>query len=380
MTITGDGTLTAKGGSNCGYNAGIAAGTIDINGKIHATGIKPDNVTFSASSDSGIYASTSININESAELIATGSNDSGKAIAGSSLATLINNIAGTGWTDTEGTAGKADIAKGEHGINDLENYKKVQFPKAPDPAPSGGGSTPTVNAVDKVVKMINDLPEPDKVTVNDEKAIREAREAYNALSDTERQDSKLTQAVKNKLGDCETALDKAKKADEDQKAADGVSKQIAVLPDDPAKASEADAQAAYGAYMALTDAQKALLSDDAKQKVAAYKYFYEVKYAEAQKVKMSSAKAKKGGKAVVKWKKNKAADGYLLYYKAKGVKAKKVNIKNSKTVKTTVKKLKDGKVYSFKVRSYTKVNDPSTGKTKNVYGKWSKAKKVRAKK
>ena len=50
-------------------------------------------------------------------------------------------------------------------------------------------------------------------------------------------------------------------------------------------------------------------------------------YAEAQKVKMSSAKAKKGGKAVVKWKKNKAADGYLLYYKAKGVKAKKVRAK-----------------------------------------------------
>ena len=146
------------------------------------------------------------------------------------------------------------------------------------------------------------------------------------------------------------------------------------------KKEEADAQAAYGAYMALTDAQKTLLSDDAKQKVAAYKYFYEVKYAKAQKVKLTSVKAKKGGKAVVKWKKNKAADGYRLYYKAKGVKAKYVNIKSSKTVKTTVKKLKDGKVYSFKVRSYTKVNDPSTGKAKKVYGKWSKAKKVKAKK
>ena len=248
------------------------------------------------------------------------------------------------------------------------------------PDPSGGGNVPYVDSVQRVVNKIKALPDPERVTLNDEKAVNEANKAFNDLTDAQKGDSRLTPELKSKLEDCVNALDKARKDKEDQEAADKVSGMIDALPDDPEKAGKDDAQAAYGAYMALTDAQKALLSDDAKQKVAAYKYFYEVKYAEAQKVKMSSAKAKKGGKAVVKWKKNKAADGYLLYYKAKGVKAKKVNIKNSKTVKTTVKKLKDGKVYSFKVRSYTKVNDPSTGKAKKVYGKWSKAKKVRAKK
>jgi hypothetical protein len=81
-------------------------------------------------------------------------------------------------------------------------------------------------------------------------------------------------------GGAEAKIAEHKKTKEDQEAADKVSKQIEALPDDPAKASEADAQAAFDAFMKLTDAQKALLSDDAKQKVAAYKYFYEVKYAE----------------------------------------------------------------------------------------------------
>ncbi len=251
-----------------------------------------------------------------------------------------------------------------------------------DNTPSGGGSGGGADTdnIQQLIDKINALPDPNKVTVNDENAIKEAREAYNILSDTEKQDSRLTQSIKDKLEDCETALEKAMKDKEDQEAADKVSGLVEALPADPAEASEADAQAAFDAYMALTDAQKALITDDAKQKVAAYKFYYEARYAEAQKVKMSSVKAKKGRKAAVKWKKNKDADGYLLCYKAKGVKAKKVNIKSYKTVNKTVTKLKAGKVYTFKIRPYTKVENPSTGNMKTVYGKWSKAKKIRAKK
>ena len=67
-------------------------------------------------------------------------------------------------------------------------------------------------------------------------------------------------------------------------------------------------------------------------------------------------------------------------YKAKGTKAKKVNIKNAKTLKKTVKKLKAGKKYSFKIRTYTKVEDLSIGTMKTVYGKWPSAKKAKIKK
>ena len=99
-----------------------------------------------------------------------------------------------------------------------------------------------------------------------------------------------------------------------------------------------------------------------------------------QKVKLKSVKAKKGRKAVAKWKKTSAANGYQLKYKAKGVKAKKVNIKSARTLKKTVKKLKAGKVYTFKVRSYTMVqNLADPDKPIKVYGKWSKGRRVKAK-
>jgi hypothetical protein len=62
------------------------------------------------------------------------------------------------------------------------------------------------------------------------------------------------------------------------------------------------------------------------------------------------------------------------------VKTKKVYIKSYKTVKKTIKKLKAGKVYSFKIRPYKKVEHLLTGKMKKVYGKWSKVKKIKAKK
>ena len=82
----------------------------------------------------------------------------------------------------------------------------------------------------------------------------------------------------------------------------------------------------------------------------------------------------------LKWKKKSSADGYQLYYKAKGTKAKKVTINNVKTVKKTVKKLKAGKKYSFKIRTFNKVEDLKTGKLIKVYGKWSGVKKAKAKK
>ena len=86
----------------------------------------------------------------------------------------------------------------------------------------------------------------------------------------------------------------------------------------------------------------------------------------APKVKLLAAKNVKKRAVKIKWKK---IDGVAGYQVAVGGK-KKFTTKNS----IKIKKLKKKKKYAVKVRAYT----VSGGK--NVYGMWSKAKKVKIKK
>lgn len=90
-------------------------------------------------------------------------------------------------------------------------------------------------------------------------------------------------------------------------------------------------------------------------------------------IKKATAKSKK---ATLKWKKVSGATGYeiLTATNKKFKKAKKVTIKKSKTVSTTVKKLKGGKKVFIKMRAFTKVGSVT------VYGDYSKVKQVRIKK
>lgn len=150
---------------------------------------------------------------------------------------------------------------------------------------------------------------------------------------------------------------------------------ISSLPDDPAKANADDVANAVEAYKALPDTAKGSISSSELDKLQAA-----VDYpAAAIKAKISSVKAVKGRKAVIKWKKSNGADGYQLSYKAKGIKAKQINISNAGTLRKTVKKLKAGKKYAFRIRTYTKVENLSDGAIKKVYGKWSNVKKIKAK-
>lgn len=89
---------------------------------------------------------------------------------------------------------------------------------------------------------------------------------------------------------------------------------------------------------------------------------------------LKSVKAKKR-KAVLKWKQQKEVSGYEIYMsKKKKSGYKRVGtVKKAKKVQFTVKKLKKGKTYYFKIRSFKKVN-----KTK-VYSKYSNIKRVRVK-
>ena len=84
-----------------------------------------------------------------------------------------------------------------------------------------------------------------------------------------------------------------------------------------------------------------------------------------------------GGKQQItlKWKSQKNITGYQIEYSLKKdfSGAKKVTIKKAKTLTTTIKKLKDGKTYYVRIRTYTTV------KKKDYYSTWSKAKTVKTK-
>ena len=106
-------------------------------------------------------------------------------------------------------------------------------------------------AADGVMAKINALPET--IAVSDETAIQEARAAYDALTDTQKQ----LVANLDKLEQAETALEAAKKAEADKAAAQAVVDKINAL-------TEADKEAiaaARAAYNALTDDQKALVTN-----------------------------------------------------------------------------------------------------------------------
>lgn len=95
---------------------------------------------------------------------------------------------------------------------------------------------------------------------------------------------------------------------------------------------------------------------------------------------ISSLKSRKKAEMTVTWKKDTKATGYQIQYStnSKMKSAKTVRIKKNTIYKQTIKKLKKGKKYYVRVRSYktVKVN----GKSVTVYGSWSKVKSVKVRK
>ena len=91
--------------------------------------------------------------------------------------------------------------------------------------------------------------------------------------------------------------------------------------------------------------------------------------------KIKSLKSKKTASATIKYSKVKSVGGYQISYsttkKFKKKKTKNITIKKNKTGKKTIKSLKSGKIYYFRVRSFVKVEG------KKYYGNWSKVKKVK---
>jgi hypothetical protein len=111
------------------------------------------------------------------------------------------------------------------------------------------------------------------------------------------------------------------------------------------------------------------VTDKVTGKASASKKMYRLS---RQTVTLSS----KSLKLYMSWKKNKSATGYQIQY-SKTSDMKKVvskTIKNNKTLKLTLNKLKKGQTYYVRVRSYKK-----SGST-TYYGEWSKKVKIKVKK
>ena len=116
-------------------------------------------------------------------------------------------------------------------------------------------------AADEVVEMINALPE--NVTTADKDAIQAARAAYDAL--TKDQKNMIGGNTVTKLTEAEAALKDA----EDAEAAASVIAQINALPTTVATSDKAAIEAARTAYDALTDNQKAKVSEEILDKLTA---------------------------------------------------------------------------------------------------------------
>lgn len=171
ITFKGNGNLTASG-KYCGIdsrNGGIeikGSGDITASGEIVGVSAENDitigenagNITISASGEesTGVWAKGSVGLavnGGSVHVGASGEGSVGVKVSDSNAkltigektksfissgteaavrGSVVNAIAGTGWTDTAGTQGKADIAINSEGQK-LETYKKVQFPAVPEP-------------------------------------------------------------------------------------------------------------------------------------------------------------------------------------------------------------------------------------------------------
>ena len=243
------------------------------------------------------------------------------------------------------------------------------------------------DGVQEVVDAIDAID--DAITLDSEEKINSARAAFEALSE---EDQALIDAeTLKKLTDAEETLAGLKAISNTIGMIDSLGK---VTLDSEDAITEAQA-----AYDALNDEQQAQVTnynvllkarlelaklkleaanstisgltterDDLQKELQAIK-----DEIAASKLTVSGLKVtSKAKKFTVTWKKNSKASGYQVQYRKKGAK-KFTNLKTLTKTKVVSKKLKKGKKYQFKVRTYKTIND------KKVYGKWTVVKTVMCK-
>ncbi|MGN0708712.1 MAG: Ig-like domain-containing protein, partial [Anaerovoracaceae bacterium] len=192
-----------------------------------------------------------------------------------------------------------------------------------------GGSADKISA-DIARNLIKNIPDPNKVTLSDETAVRVARAAYDAISaDAKKQ---ISDSDLKKLTDAEAA--------------------IKTLKDKAAKEAE----------------EKAEAEAEAKAKAKIRKAISSFKASKVKGLKVKNGRKRKTVK--VTFRKLRNAAGYQISYR-KG--SGKWKTRTVRSVRSTVKSLKRHKTYKFRVRGYRKING------KKYYSKWSAVKKIRTK-
>ena len=221
---------------------------------------------------------------------------------------------------------------------------------------------------------LNQAIEDGKTAINaatSEEAVSNAKsaameEARKAKTDAQIAEEALQEAKKNAKQEIDDKYDlKQYSGDEKAKLEKAIADAKSAI--DAAESLEAVTLAKkngiYEADKAKTDKQ---IADEKKAEIARKK-------AAAKKYTVKGLKVtSKSRKFTVTWKKTKGATGYQVQYKLKSAKKYKT-LKTLKKLKVTSKKLKKGKKYQFKVRTYTTV------KGTKVYGKWTKVKTIKCK-
>ena len=287
VTVTADITLTIPEGKTLTVNGGIDAGeyTVTVAGKgvlvvTGTNGTEGTNGTSNGGAGSDGFKGNIIV--DGATVTVTGGNggnvtgnnfptrgsnggNGGNGVAGN---ITVNSGSATVTGGNGGTGGKGR-APGRSGSTGIAVTGTITGPTVEESADnstwtkieSGASSTKKYIKVSKataeVVKSkIDALPNADEVTIEDKTDIQKARDAYDALDDTEK--DKIEADTRKKLTDAESALAVAE-----------VSAAINALPaaTDVTTANKEAIEAARAAYEALTDEQKAKVSADTLKKL-----------------------------------------------------------------------------------------------------------------
>lgn len=104
-------------------------------------------------------------------------------------------------------------------------------------------------------------------------------------------------------------------------------------------------------------------------------YTYLTVITKPNKVTITKLKATAKNKLTVNWKKVSNSNGYIIQYStnSKFKNAKKIQIKNKKTISKVIKSLKRNKKYYIRIRAYKQVNG------EKIYGDYSKTKNIKLK-
>ena len=252
-------------------------------------------------------------------------------------------------------------------------------------------------AAEATEQMITQLPAVDSITLEDKEKIEAAKAKYDSLTDDQKalvadsNKQKLQNAI-DKIGELEEQARKAaeeqaerereqaEQVEKDKAAAEAVLQKIVELPalqeltlNDKTKVEQIRVS-----FDGLTELQKALVPYDMQvilqSAESRIKELEQINIAKAYKTKIK-AKALKGHKAKITWKKLSKVTGYKVYRatKKKGKYKLIKTLSSPKKVTFTNSKLKKDNYYYYKVLPYTRINGA-------VYkGKWSNISRIKAK-